>query len=83
MLSSFSKLASFFSFSLFFLSDLTQTGDSIYFLSGGVYSLGYSLALGLFGKECHLAPLSSSSLHHTHTPPRSVCWYLIPTAGIL
>lgn len=37
----------------FFLSAPTQTGDSIYFLSGRVYSLGYSLALRLFGEGFH------------------------------
>lgn len=54
ILSSFGKL------SLFFLSTLTQTGDSIYFLSGRLYSLGYSLAQRLFGKEFHFAPSPSS-----------------------
>lgn len=54
-------LSRFCKLSLFFLCDLTQTGDSIYFLSGRVYSLGYSLAQGLFGKEFHFAPPSSPS----------------------
>lgn len=47
--------------SLFFYSTLTQTGDSIYFLSGRVYSLGYSLARRLFGKEFHSSSSSNSS----------------------
>lgn len=52
-------LSSFCKLSLFFLRALTQTEDSIYFLSGRVYSLGYSLAERLFGKEFHFAPSSS------------------------
>lgn len=48
--------------SLFFHGTLTQTGDSIYFLSGRVYSLGYSLARGLFGKEFHSSSSCTSSL---------------------
>lgn len=54
-----SVFGSFGELSLFSLASLTQTGDSIYFLSGRVYSLGYSLAQGLFGKEFHSSPSSA------------------------
>lgn len=58
------KLSSFLGkLSLFFFySTLTQTGDSIYFLSGRVYSLGYSLARRLFGKGFHSSSSSNSSV---------------------